>query len=159
MAFERGDGAAAILGSQPVIAATMLIGGVVILAGWNAAAGQADPKHAISGLATAVAGLILTAAAAAVGILWTRRTVHVRRNQIFAPWYLHEARAAIGARQRRTDSAQGADGDVTVVVAPGLERYHRAGCAALTGVDRTRTVKLARAGKRRPCGLCEAPTT
>jgi hypothetical protein len=159
MAFGRGDGAAAILGSQPVIAATMLIGAVVILAGWNAAAGESDPKHAITGLATGVAGLILTAVAAAAGILWTRRTVHVRRNQIFAPWFLHEARTTIGARQRRVDVEPTTEGDVTVVVAPGLERYHRAGCAALTDVARTRTVKLTKTGKRRPCGLCEAPTT
>jgi hypothetical protein len=83
----------------------------------------------------------------------------VRRNQIFAPWFLHEARTAIGARPRRVDAAPTTDGAMTVVVAPGLERYHRAGCAALTGVNRTRTVKLEKVGKRRPCGLCEAPTT
>jgi hypothetical protein len=156
MAFARGDGTAALLSSQPVIAAAMLLGAVVILLGWNSAAGQSDPKHAINGLAAGVVGLILAAVASAAGILWNRRIVHVRRNQIFAPWFLHEARANIGARRHQPGTA---DGPATVVVAPGLQRYHRPGCAALAGVERTRNVKLEKTGSRQPCALCEAPAS
>lgn len=146
-------GAVAIDRGQRITASTMLAGAVLITLGWWAARDTADPQDVFRALTAGVSGLVLAAAVSAAGILWMRRAVMVRRNQVFRPWFLHEAGTALGAA-RGVKRAAASDG--VVLTAKGLTRYHRSGCPVLDGVAAVRPRPIDKVGSLEPCGICEA---
>jgi hypothetical protein len=147
-------GAVAIDRGQRITGSTMFAGAVLIGFGWLAARDTADPQDVFRALTAGVSGLVLAAAASAAGILWMRRAVFVRRNQIFRPWFLYEAGRPSGGAQRSAPASAIDTG--VVLTAKGLTRYHRAGCPVLEGVAAVRQRPIDKVGDLQPCGICEA---
>ena len=147
-------GVVAIDRGQRITTATMFAGAVLIAVGWWAARDTADPQDVFRALTAGVSGLVLAAAVSAAGILWMRRAVFVRRNQLFRPWFLYEAGRVSGAARGRAPASTIDTG--VVLTAKGLTRYHRAGCPVLDGVAAVRPRPIDKVGHLRPCGICEA---
>jgi len=122
----------------PVVIGAGVLAAVLVALGWNGASTVSDGSSALPGALLAAVGVGLAAAA-----VWTN----------VAGW----SRRIDGATDLRESgpSAVAADDDTSVIVAPGLTRFHRRGCLALVGVDETEAVgrSTVRPGVR-PCGIC-----
>jgi hypothetical protein len=123
----------------------MLLAVAVLFGSWARAANVDAPKPAIAATGVAVFGLVLVALGAVGSTLTVKRHVQLRKARVFAPFLVADdgpvaAPVAAGS----------------LVVAPGLTRYHRAECPSVAGltvrpVDR-RDVPAGLA----PCHLCDA---
>ena len=119
--------------------------GALLLA-WDGVASAAEPGDAFQSAAGASTAVVLYGVVA-VGLLVVQRWRNTARRQRLLVPFAGLAAIAAGATGP-ADSGQ-------VYVAPGLGRYHRAGCPALAGVIRTVAVDAPPADLR-PCGLCHS---
>ena len=127
---------------------------VVIVVGWNQAAGTGNAKTAFSGLAISLAGAVGAGAAVAFYTFWLRRSVANRQVELLSPYLVADAAAqavlAPGFQQNTEDA------DDRVLVGAGLTHFHRPGCPATIGVKTRLTARnRVRAGLT-PCGICGA---
>ncbi|HZQ78501.1 MAG TPA: hypothetical protein VFE55_14290 [Acidimicrobiia bacterium] len=131
----------------------------VVGIGWNQAAAASDERGAVPGLAVGIAGLIVLSGAAAVRLLRVRAGVETRKAAVLVPLAARYRPATVldlSADRATWSSAAPAAG--TVLVAPGLSRFHREGCPTLADLEVT-AVRLADVDPTlRPCRICEAPT-
>jgi hypothetical protein len=129
--------------ATPVAAAAGLAGSAAIAAvGFQRCANAGTVDGAMEGLVIASLGLALALVTTTGSTLGLRRRVAGRTRRIVGPFL-------------RGPSGDGDDASDVVFVAPGLARFHRAGCAML---NRTGGHPTARAdlGGRSPCGICGA---
>jgi hypothetical protein len=135
-------------------AAGFVIAAIVIVVTWNRAGGVADPKPALQDLAVAIVGLMAAGTASVGATLWLKATVKRRQSQLLAPWELADLVHRVHGKTATNGAAAPASG--SLVVARGLSRYHREGCAAVKGLP-TRAVTPERVPRGlEPCQLCEA---
>jgi hypothetical protein len=126
----------------------MLLAVAVLFGSWARAANVDQPKPAIAAVGVAIFGLVLVALGAVGSTLTVKRHVQLRKARVFAPFLTPGETPVAGP------VAAG-----SLVVAPGLTRYHRAGCPSVAGlavraVDR-RDVPAGLAA----CHLCDADAT
>jgi hypothetical protein len=129
---------------------------IVVVVGWNRAAGTGNAKTAFSGLAISLAGTVAAAAVAAGYTFWLRRSVANRQVELLSPYLMADA-AAHPPLAAALQTAQGSDpADDRVLVGTGLTHFHRPGCPATIGVKTRLTARnRVRAGLT-PCGICGA---
>jgi hypothetical protein len=125
----------------------MLLAVAVLFGSWARAANVDQPKPAIAAAGVAIFGLVLVALGAVGSTLTVKRHVQLRKGRLFAPFLDPEENATAAPAASRA-----------VVIAPGLTRYHRAGCPSVAGlavraIDR-RDVPAGLAA----CHLCDADT-
>jgi len=130
-----------------LLCATLIVLGAVLLAaGWYQASGEVTYSDQVPGLGLALGGVISAALAAAVLLLGGRRAVH--RRQVAA---LERVWALPSPSPTHTPGSDGA----TLVAGAGLRRFHRAECELAQGrawVGAARAIHE-REG-REPCGMC-----
>lgn len=129
---------------------------IVVVVGWNRAAGTGNAKTAFSGLAISLAGAVAAAAIAAGYTFWLRRSVANRQVELLSPYLVADAAAHTSlAAAIHTAQAPG-PADDRVLVGTGLTHFHRPGCPATVGVKTRLTARnRVRAGLT-PCGICGA---
>jgi uncharacterized membrane protein len=119
---------------------------VAVLAGSYARASSVDqPKPAIAAVAVAIIGLLLVALGAVGSTLTVKRHVQLRKARIFSAWLAPDEAPA---------AAPVAAG--SLVVSPGLTRYHRAGCSSVAGLPVRAVERRAIPSSLAPCHLCDA---
>jgi hypothetical protein len=121
----------------PVVIAAGVLAAVLVALGWNGASTASDGSSALPGALLAAVGVALAAAVVSTNIAgWSRRLD--------------------GATDVRESAARDltADDDASVIVAPGLTRFHRRGCLALVGVDGRAVGRKSLGPGMRPCGIC-----
>jgi hypothetical protein len=123
----------------------MLLAVAVLFGSWAKASGVDEPKPAIAAVAVAVFGLVLVALGAVGSTLTVKRHLQLRKARLFAPWL------ASGEAPAAAPVAAGA-----LVVAPGLTRYHRAGCASVAGMAVRPLERRSIPSGLAPCHLCDA---
>ena len=129
---------------------------LVIVVGWNRAAGTGNAKTALSGLAISLAGTVAAAAAVAAYTFWLRRSVANRQVELLGPYLVADAVAQAPLTAAMATEAGGSPGDERVLVGAGLTHFHRPGCPATAGVKTRLTQRgRVRAGLT-PCGICGA---
>src|SRR3954452_3107410 len=131
---------------------------VVIVVGWNRAAGTGNAKTAFSGLAISLAGTVAAAAVVAAYTFWLRRSVANRQVELLGPYLVADAaaHAPLPVAIRTAQTAEGGERDDRVLVGAGLTHCHRPGCPATVGVKtRLAARNRVRAGLT-PCGICGA---
>lgn len=123
----------------------MLLAVAVLFGSWARAANVDEPKPAIAAVGVAVFGLVLVALGAVGSTLTVKRHVQLRKARVFTPFL------ASAAAPPTAPAAAG-----TLVVSPGLTRYHRSVCPSVAGL-------AVRAVDRRDvpagltaCRLCDA---
>jgi hypothetical protein len=155
-AAPAGDGHANV-----ALLAGLSIAVVVMLIGWNKAAGTHDAKVAFSGLAVSLAGVVVASAMVAAYTFWLRRSVGNRQAELLGPYLIAEAASHPRVRARES-IAHGTNGNVDgpigapVLVAPGLTHFHRPGCPAIDGVKTKVTSRARVRAGLSPCGICGA---
>ncbi|HKN92310.1 MAG TPA: hypothetical protein VJ622_18760 [Acidimicrobiia bacterium] len=122
----------------------MLLAVAVLFGSWARASGVDDPKPAIAAVAVAIFGLLLVALGAVGSTLTVKRHVQLRKARLFSPW-LAPSEEPIAA-----PVAEGA-----LVVAPGLTRYHRAGCPSVAGLAVRPVERRSLPSGLAPCQLCD----
>jgi hypothetical protein len=129
-------------------------GAVVVIVAWNRAGGVADPKPALEDLTLGLVGLMIAGAGSVAATLWLKRVVKLRQSRLLAPWEVAEMLRRAGVETTANGAALPGTDDF--LVAAGLSRYHRQGCAAVQGLP-TRAVTAERVpAELKPCDLCEA---
>jgi hypothetical protein len=130
---------------------------IVIVVGWNRAAGTGTVKTALSGLAISLAGAVAAAAAVGAYTFWLRRSVANRQVELLGPFLVADVAAQTAmAAIVHTPQATGGATDDRVLVGAGLTHFHRPGCPATIGVKTRLTARTrVRAGVA-PCGICGA---
>jgi hypothetical protein len=129
---------------------------IVVVVGWNRAAGTGNAKTAFSGLAISLAGTVAAAAVAAGYTFWLRRSVANRQVELLSPYLVADA-AAHPSLAAAIQTAQGADpADDRVLVGTGLTHFHRPGCPATVGVKTRLTARNRIRAGLTPCGICGA---
>jgi hypothetical protein len=134
---------------------------VVMLVGWQRAAGTGDAKVAFSGLAISLAGVVVASAMVAAYTFWLRRSMGNRQAELLGPYLIAEAASHPPVRTRQPNE-HGASGhgdhplDGPVLVAPGLTHFHRPGCPAIAGVKTKVTPRARVRAGLSPCGICGA---
>jgi hypothetical protein len=123
----------------------MLLAVAVLFGSWARASGVDSPKPALAAVAVAIFGLLLVALGAVGSTLTVKRHVQLRKARLFSPWLAPEEAPAA------TPVAPG-----TLVVSPGLTRYHRAGCPAVAGLAVRPLDRRNIPGGLVPCHLCDA---
>jgi len=123
----------------------MLLAVAVLVGSWARAANVDQPKPAIAAVGVAIFGLILVALGAVGSTLTVKRHVQIRKSRLFAPFLAEEQPVAEGP------AAPG-----SLVVAPGLTRYHRAECPSVAGLAVRAVDRRGIPGGLAPCGLCDA---
>jgi len=126
----------------------LLLAVAVLFGSWAKASGVDEPKPAIAAVAVAVFGLLLVALGAVGSTLTVKRHVQLRKARLFSPWLAPAEKAAAV-----TPVAPG-----TLVVAPGLTRYHRAECPSVAGLAVRAVERGGIPGGLAPCHLCDADT-
>jgi hypothetical protein len=126
----------------------MLLAVAVLFGSWARASGVDQPKPALAAVAVAVLGLLLVALGAVGSTLTVKRHVQLRKARLFSPWLAPEEEAVAEA------VAAG-----TLVVAPGLTRYHRAGCPSVAGLAARPVERRSLPSGLAPCRLCDPDTT
>jgi hypothetical protein len=124
----------------------MLLAVAVLFGSWAKASGVDEPKPALAAVAVAVFGLVLVALGAVGSTLTVKRHVQLRKGRLFAPWLAPE-----GAPLRPAPVPAG-----SLVVAPGLTRYHRAECPSVAGLAVRPLDRRSIPGGLAPCQLCDA---
>jgi hypothetical protein len=141
-----GPSAAAVFRRERLILGIGLLLAVAVLFGsWARAANVDAPKPAIAATGVAVFGLVLVALGAVGSTLTVKRHVQLRKARVFAP-FLDCDDDAIAA-----PAAAG-----SLVVAPGLTRYHRAECRSVAGLAVRSVDGRDVPGGLAPCHLCDA---
>jgi hypothetical protein len=152
-------GAAAIGRSGPTAATVLrrerfslgiglLLGVAVLFGSWARASTVEQATPAIAAVSVAVIGLLLVALGAVGSTLTVKRHVQLRKAHVFSPWL---ATAAPGEPAPIAPTGAG-----PLVVAPGLTRYHRAGCSSVTGLEVRPVERRSLPAGLAPCRLCEA---
>jgi hypothetical protein len=126
----------------------MLLAVAVLFGSWAKASGVDEPKPALAAVAVAVFGLLLVALGAVGSTLTVKRHVQLRKGRLFAPWLAPE--------EAPVSTAPVAAG--SLVVAPGLTRYHRAGCPSVAGLPVRPLDRRSIPSGLAPCHLCDADT-
>ncbi|HVW31257.1 MAG TPA: hypothetical protein VHL53_01850 [Acidimicrobiia bacterium] len=129
------------------------LGAAAVGLGWNEAAAAADERAALPGLMIAIGGLVLALGGTTVRLLRAGATIRRGRAEVLSALAGRYRPAAATVDPGGPSRAPGAD---TVLVAPGLSRFHRAGCPTLAAVETTAVGRAAAAAGLRPCQLCEA---
>lgn len=144
------------LGDVLVLAATNVVGAVLIAVAWFGASGTTSVRTEANWLTLGIVGAVVGGSGDGAWLLAGLRSVAVRRRGL-------AGRAPVGLAETLTGEmvslvARGEPGrnDSFVAVA-GLGRYHHRTCAAVSGRD----VVAASADEhstagRRPCGLCSS---
>jgi len=131
---------------------------IVMVVGWNRAAGTGNAKTALSGLAISLAGVVAASAVVAAYTFWLRRSVANRQVELLGPYLVADAAAhtPVAAAIQNAQTAGGGGPDDRVLVGAGLTHFHRPGCPATVGVKTRLTARnRVRAGLT-PCGICGA---
>jgi hypothetical protein len=123
----------------------LLLAVAVLVGSWARAANVDQPKPAIAALGVAIIGLMLVALGAVGSTLTVKRHVQIRKSRLFAPFLAGEQSVA---------EAPVAPG--SLVVAPGLTRYHRAECPSVAGLAVRAVDRRSVPGGLAPCQLCDA---
>jgi hypothetical protein len=123
----------------------MLLAVAVLFGSWAKASGVDQPKPAIAAVAVAIFGLLLVALGAVGSTLTVKRHVQLRKARLFSPWLAPEEAAPV------TPVAAG-----TLVVSPGLTRYHRAECPSVAGLAVRPLERRNIPSGLAPCHLCDA---
>jgi hypothetical protein len=130
------------------VGASLSVGSLVIVAGWRRAATTVDLSDALTGLVEAAIGLGLTVVALTALTMWMRHRV-VRS--------MHDVLDAAGrGRASRVAVAEPDSSVDTEWTAPGLRRFHRRSCAALTAAVGEPLPVVPMDGDRTPCLLCHS---
>jgi len=124
----------------------MLLAVAVLFGSWAKASGVDQPKPALAAVAVAIFGLVLVALGAVGSTLTVKRHVQLRKARLFSPWL-----APVETAAADTPLAAGA-----LVVAPGLTRYHRAGCPSVAGLAVRSLERRNIPSGLEPCHLCDA---
>ncbi|MDQ1501204.1 MAG: hypothetical protein QOI86_4544 [Actinomycetota bacterium] len=124
----------------------MLLAVAVLFGSWARASGVDEPKPAIAAVAVAVFGLVLVAMGAVGSTLTVKRHVQLRKGRLFAPWLAPED-GPVGVAPVAAGS---------LVVAPGLTRYHRAECPSVAGLAVRPLDRRSIPAELAPCRLCDA---
>ena len=125
----------------------LLLAVAVLFGSWARASGVDEPRAALTAVAVAIFGLVLVALGAVGSTLTVKRHVQLRKARLFSP-FLDTGRAA--PVQRAATGPAGA-----LVVAPGLTRYHRAGCPSVAGMAVRPVERDAVPAGLAPCRLCD----
>ncbi|HET9772873.1 MAG TPA: hypothetical protein VFS16_18395, partial [Acidimicrobiia bacterium] len=123
----------------------MLLAVAVLFGSWARAANVDAPKPAIAATGVAVFGLVLVALGAVGSTLTVKRHVQLRKARVFAPFLAPEA-------EHVTAPVPAA----SLVVAPGLTRYHRAHCPSVAGLAVQPLARGAIPAGLSACDLCDA---
>src|SRR5260370_5478769 len=113
---------------------------IVIVVGWNRAAGTGNAKTAFSGLAISLAGVVAASAVVAAYTFWLRRSVANRQVELLGPYLVADA-AAHPPLAAAIQMAEGGEPDERVLVGAGLTHFHRPGCPATIGVKTSLTAR------------------
>jgi hypothetical protein len=139
----------------------LLAGGlaaVIVGFGWNRAAGAADPRGAVPGVAIGIAGVAVLAVVTAVHLVRMRAAVEGRKAAVLRPladrYQATLSTVDLAAAPPAGTAAQ--PGPATVLVAPGITRFHRTGCPTLTDVAAVAVRRGDVDPGLRPCQICEA---
>jgi hypothetical protein len=163
-----------------VSAVGLLAAVAVIMIGYQKAANTGSVDTALTGLAVGVAGLGLAAMVVAATVLVSRARLGGRKSRVLAPWLppgtALPALAGTGppvaapatyavvidnlcaqARHKASPGRHSEPDAVTLVcIAPGLTRFHRAGCPTLAHATYEEIPREAVPGELRPCQICGA---
>jgi hypothetical protein len=144
-AGRPGPTAAAVLRRERfTLGIGMLLAVAVLFGSWARASGVEEPKPAIAAVAVAVFGLVLVALGAVGSTLTVKRHVQLRKARLFSPWLAaEEAPAAVVAAG-------------SLVVSPGLTRYHRAECPSVAGLPVRAVERRSIPSGLQACHLCDA---
>jgi hypothetical protein len=146
-AAPPGPTAAAVLRRERfTLGIGMLLAVAVLFGSWARASGVDEPKPALAAVAVAIFGLLLVALGAVGSTLTVKRHVQLRKARLFSPWLAPVERAA-------PDTPPPAR---SLVVAPGLTRYHRAGCPSVAGLAVRPLERRNIPSGLEPCHLCDA---
>jgi hypothetical protein len=121
-------------------------GGALLLA-WDGVASAAEPGDAVQSAAGASSAVVLYGVIAAAFLVLQRSRNIARRRRLLVPF---------GGLPATGTSPTGPADTGQVYVVPGLERYHRPGCAALAGVATQGVAADTPPAGLRPCGLCHS---
>jgi hypothetical protein len=125
--------------------ASIVAGAVLLLVSWWGASASAEQSRQVFWIDIGVVGVIVAGVGIAAWLLTGRRAIGERRVALLP------TRAATPSAAVRPASA----GKEELVSAPGLTRYHRAGCPMVVGkATRTATDAGHRAAGLEPCGIC-----
>jgi hypothetical protein len=113
--------------------------------------GQRDIDAALRSTGWAVTALIAAAIVVGTSTFVAQRRMRIRQSELFAPFLL---RSALRATQPRYLTERARHEGETVVLAPGLTRYHRPSCPAVAGLDVEAMSAADAARSATPCGLC-----
>jgi hypothetical protein len=146
-AAPPGPTAAAVLRRERfTLGIGMLLAVAVLFGSWARASGVDEPKPALAAVAVAIFGLLLVALGAVGSTLTVKRHVQLRKARLFSPWL-----APVETAAPDTPPPAG-----SLVVAPGLTRYHRAGCPSVAGLAVRRLERRNIPSGLEPCHLCDA---
>jgi hypothetical protein len=123
----------------------MLLSVAVLFGSWTKASGASQAKPAIAAVSIAVFGLLLVALGAVGSTLTVKRHVQLRKARLFAPWLVPDERPAAAPV-----------GAGSLVVVPGLTRYHRAECPSVAGMAVRPVERRSVPSGLEPCHLCDA---
>ena len=124
----------------------LICGGALLLA-WDGVASAAEPGDAFGSAAGASSAVLLYGLVAAGLLIVQRSRNATRRARLLTPFA--SLSAALAGEQPAPSATSG-----EIFVAPGLGRYHAAGCPALSGVAARAVPADAPPAGLRPCGLC-----
>ena len=127
----------------------LLLAVAVLFGSWARASGADGAQPALAATAVAVFGLVLVALGAVGSTLTVKRHVQLRKARLFAPWL----EPAPGMPAPAGPAVAG-----SLVTAPGLTRYHRAGCPAVAGLPVRPLDRGAVPGGLAACQLCDPDT-
>lgn len=125
--------------------------------GWSVAKHTAAFDTGVKGAALAGFGLVLALGLVALHTLWLRSRV-ISRAGILLDEHAQEVRSSAADLRSVVSPVEPAAGvgdvDSHVLVVAGLKRFHRAGCAALAGLEAVAVAREEAVSSRGPCGLC-----
>jgi hypothetical protein len=143
-----GPAAASILRKERFSLGIGLLLAVAVLFGsWARASSVDQPKQAIAAVAIAIFGLVLVALGAVGSTLTVKRHVQRRKAQVFSAFLAPDMAATAPAPAAPAGS---------LVTAPGLTRYHRAGCPSVAGLPVRAVERRNLPSGLAACQLCEA---
>ena len=120
------------------VAAAAAAAAVLVGLGWQVASTASDGSSTIPGALLATAGVVLLAATVGMGL---------------ARW---SGRLRAGADVQESSVGPGSATADTVIVAPGLTRFHQPGCLAVAATDGQPVPLASVPADLQPCGICHA---
>jgi uncharacterized membrane protein len=144
---KSGPTAAAVFRRERFSLGIALLLAVAVLVGSYARASSvSQPKSALAAVAVAVVGLLLVALGAVGSTLTVKRHIELRKARIFSAWLAPGDETTV-VRPITSGS---------LVVSPGLTRYHRAGCPSVAGLTVRPVERRSIPSGLAPCHLCDA---